>query len=747
VLFVATSFLGSSLLFLIQPMVAKMLLPSLGGTPSVWNTSMVFFQAMLVAGYGLAHAGMRLLTPRRQRTLQVTALALPIAALPIALPGGWEPPVKGSPAGWLLLALTVMVGAPFLMLATSSPTLQHWFATGHATHGRDPYFLYAAGNTGSLLALLAYPVVIEPRFSLQAQARIFTAGYLALVVLSALCGLRQHRAAPPEPTAVAAGPTGGAAAVPGRADTTATVAVTASGPTTGTGPVATVTWFDRRRWIAWSFVPSALLLGVTRHLTTDVMSAPMLWIAPLTLYLLTFIIAFGRHPDRSVRIGSRGFKLVVIPLTLSFIGASTSLVLIVVLHLAAFFLAALLGHSRLAQSRPAPAHLTEFYLMISIGGALGGAVTALLAPLLFTTILEYPLAIVAALAMCPGLGRSLGWRRRPDARTITSTAAVGAVIGLVLVLRVDPSPDRLLVVGAILGAVGVVAFGSARTPRGFAAAMAVLLALAVLPATGTLVTDRSFFGVSRVQTDDRGRHVLVSGSTVHGLQDTDGDDPLRPLAYYHPAGPIGRYFTTDRPDAPVDAGVVGLGSGALAGYGRPDDHFTFYEIDPAVVRIAEDPRYFTYLTDTPADVDIALGDGRLTLARTTARHDILILDAFSSDSIPVHLLTREAFATYLDRITPDGLLAIHISNRYFDLEPVLTRTAADLGLSGVAQRLVPTQDQVADGAQDSLWVMLTPDERAHAATFAAPGARRLDPDDAGPAWTDSFSDVLGTLRL
>jgi hypothetical protein len=473
----------------------------------------------------------------------------------------------------------------------------------------------------------------------------------------------------------------------------------------------------------------------------------MLWIAPLTLYLLTFIIAFGRRPDRSVAIGSRGFKLMVIPLTVTFIGASSSLILTVVLHLVAFFLAALLGHSRLAQSRPAPSHLTEFYLMISIGGALGGAVTALLAPLIFTTVIEYPLAIVGALAMCPGLSEHAGRWRQPDARTVVSTVAVGAVVALVLVLRVDLSPDRLLLVGAVLGAGGVVAYGSARTPRGFASAMAVLLALSVLPAAGTLVTERSFFGVSRVQTDERGRHLLVSGSTVHGLQDPGGDDPLRPLAYYHPAGPIGRYFTEARPDTPLDVGVVGLGSGALAGYGRADDRFTFYEIDPAVVRIAEDPRSFTYLAETPAAVDIVLGDGRLTLARTRARHDVLVLDAFSSDSIPVHLLTEEAFAMYLDRVTPDGLLAVHISNRYFDLEPVLARTAADLDLAGVAQHLVPTAAQQADGAQDTLWVMLTRDEAAHAATFAAPGSRRLDPAAAGPAWTDSFSDVLGTLDL
>jgi spermidine synthase len=718
-LFVLTSFLGSSLLFMVQPMVAKMLLPSLGGTPSVWNTSMVFFQVTLVAGYGLAHVGMRLLTPRRQRFLQVAALVVPIAVLPVALPGGWEPPVEGSPAGWLLVSLFVMIGGPFLMLSTSSPTLQHWFATGRGTQGRDPYFLYAAGNSGSLLALLAYPVVIEPQFSLEGQARLFSIGYVALVLLSALCAAR--------------GPGRGARSRP-------------IDPAADTEHPA-VSWSDRRRWIAWSFVPSALLLGVTRHLSTDVMSVPMMWVAPLALYLLTYIIAFGRHPDRSVRIGSSGLQLAVVALTLPLLGVLSSLVAVIVLHLAVFFLAALLGHSRLAQSRPAPSHLTEFYLMISIGGALGGAVTALLAPLVFETVIEYPLAIVAALAMCPAPTNAGGWRSRLDARSVASVAAVAGVMAFALAMRTAGEPRGIAIAGLFIGVTGIVALKVSRTPRAFASVLAVLLGFAALPVAGTLVTTRSFFGVSRIQTDPNGHHLLVSGSTIHGIQDIDGDDPLRALTYYHPAGPIGQHLTSGRPDAPIDVGIVGLGAGTLVGYGRAGDRFTYYEIDPAVVRIAQDPRYFSYLSETPAEVTIILGDGRLSLARSRSGYDTLILDAFSSDAIPVHLLTEEAFATYLDHLRPGGVIAVHISNRYFDLEPVLTRTAMDLDLAGVIQNFHPSDAQLEDTAYPSRWIFLARDESALEATLENPGSRRLDPANASPAWTDSFSNTLGALDL
>jgi hypothetical protein len=602
-------------------------------------------------------------------------------------------------------------------LSTSSPTLQYWFATGRGTRGRDPYFLYAAGNAGSLLGLLAYPVIIEPNLNLEGQARLFSGGYLLLVLLSAACAAR--RAPTDEPD------------------------VSGAEPDEGVEPV---TWADRRRWLTWSFVPSALLLGVTRHLTTDVMSVPMLWIAPLVLYLLTFIIAFGRRPERSVSIGARGLQIASIPLLITMLGVSTSLGLVIVLHLVAFFFAALLGHSRLAQSRPAPAHLTEFYLMISIGGAVGGAVTSLVAPVIFPTVMEYPLAIVAALAMCPGLARRVDWKR-PDVRTVVSAIAVGIVLVLALSVRGRGEPEQLAITALVLGLGAIVAFKAARSPKGFAAAMAVFLGVSILPATGTLVTDRSFFGVSTVKVDDHGIHQLLSGSTLHGLQDTDSEDPLRQLSYYTPVGPIGRYLSSGRPDRPLDIGILGLGSGALAGYGRTGDHLTYYEIDPAVVRIAQNPRYFSYLAKTPADVDIVLGDGRLTLRRSGATHDILMLDAFSSDAIPVHLLTREAFTEYLERISPDGIIAVHISNRYFNLEPVLTRLAGDLGLAGIVNRFEPTAKQhAADAAQPTNWVFLARNPSALAAAAAQPGWKPLDPDNAGPAWTDSFSNILDVLE-
>jgi hypothetical protein len=381
--------------------------------------------------------------------------------------------------------------------------------------------------------------------------------------------------------------------------------------------------------------------------------------------------------------------------------------------------------------------------VVAVGGALGGAVTALVAPLVFPTVVEYPLAIVAALAMCPGVAGRVRAAVRLDTRTIGPVGVVAGVLVLALLVSAIGAPEGIVMTAVVLGCAGLVAVRAAVAPRAFAAAIAVLSILTVLPATDTLVTERSFFGVSRVRVDDRGRHQLMSGSTLHGVQDLGSADPLRPLVYYFPEGPIGQHF---RLAQPREVAAIGLGSGALAGYGRPGDHFTFYEIDPAVVRIARDRRLFTYLSDTPADVDIVMGDGRLRLGRSRAIYDTLVLDAFSSDAIPVHLLTREAFTGYLDRLAPDGVIAVHITNRYFDLEPVLTRIAADLGLVGSVNRFTPTAAQRdASAAEHTVWVMLARDPAALADLSDRTGWEPLDPAGAGPAWTDSFSDILGVL--
>lgn len=710
--------MGSFLLFLVQPMVAKMLLPSLGGTPSVWNTAMVFFQVTLVAGYAIAHGGMRYLAPRVQRRLQIGLLALPLVALPVALPAGWRPPTSGSPALWTILVLAVAAGAPYLALSTCSPTIQHWFATSKATHGRSPYFLYAAGNAGSLLALLAYPVLIEPRLTIAGQARLFSIGYVVLVGLAALCALRR----------VADG------VAPTR------LAVEEPGPDEDDRPVDAA---RRLRWMAWAFIPSALMLGVTRHLTTDVMSVPMMWIVPLALYLLTFIIAFGRHTDRLVDGAGRALKLATIPLVVSLLAGSTSLFLLAGIHLVVFFVAALLGHARLAADRPAPRHLTEFYLWVSIGGAVGGAVTTLVAPLIFPTVIEYPLTVAAALAMVPGAG-AIATRagRRIDARAVVGALAIGAVAVAAARGAGSDEPRDWLIAGLGLGLAGVVAYQFGRSPRSFALAIGVLALVSIVPRPGTLETDRSFFGVSAVRVDPQtGQHMLMSGTTLHGRQDPA--DPGMPLTYYHPDGPLGHLMQRDA--GPRDIGVVGLGAGSIAAYGQAGDTMTFYEIDPVVIRIAEDPDSFTFLADSAADVDIVVGDGRLNLERSDATYDVLALDAFSSDSIPLHLLTEEALTTYIDHLTPEGVLAIHISNRYFDLEPGLARLAHDLGVVGVVGDHHPSAEETEAGDATQRWVFIARDTDDLADLAADSDFTVLDPEGDGPRWTDDFSNILSAL--
>lgn len=726
-LFVATSLLGSFLLFAVQPMVAKMLLPSLGGTSSVWNTAMVFFQVTLVCGYALAHLGFRTLTLRTQRFVQAGFLAVPLLALPVALPGGWDPPTSGSPAGWTLAVLILIVGAPFLALSTCSPTIQQWFATARATNGRDPYFLYAAGNVGSLGALLAYPVLIEANLSLATQAWVFTLAYIVLIALTFICSRL-----PVAPNASAAKPASAAS-------------------TTGESiPSAPLDWSRRLRWMWWAAVPSSLLLGVTGHITTDVMSAPMLWVAPLSLYLLSFILVFGKNPERVTSVAARLFRpaaVVLIAVQFANVGSS-SLAFTLTLNLGAFFLATLIAHGRLSLDRPHARHLTEFYLFMSIGGAIGGATTALLAPLVFPTVIEYPLAIVAMLSIVPA------WRSFDRSNIVALVGgidrrAIFGALGITVTAFIALSTADVNAVGTFI-LVAVVAGGGtllfARTPGGFALALGALALVSIIPSPGTLTTQRSFFGVTSVGRDAAGVNYLVSGSTVHGQQATKAADPLRPLTYYHPDGPVGQLMSGAPMEGPTNVGVVGLGAGSLAGYGSSDDNFDFYEIDPTVIGLATDSTYFTYLNDSAANISIVPGDGRMSLSRRDASYDVLVLDAFSSDSIPLHLLTSEAFEVYENRLDDGGVLAVHISNRFFELEPLVSRLADERGLVGVVGQHEPTPAQLDDGDLGQKWVFLARDHADLTSFSSGDDFHGLTTDPDGPLWTDDFSNLLSALR-
>ncbi len=699
-LFTVASFLGSFLLFLVQPMAARFLLPLAGGSASLWNTAMVFFQVLLLAGYVYAHVSTTRFGARQPLT-QVALVLVPLAFLPIAIPDGWE--LSGrSPALWVLGVLAVTVGVPFFALSTASPTLQRWFSLTDAPDAADPYFLYAAGNVGSVAALVGYPLVVEPLLTLDQQAGLWTLVYVAFVLATAACAVVVRRT--PDDRASTAGP------LP---------------------PAEPVSWARRRRWVLWAFVPSALMLGVTRHLAADVASFPLLWIVPLLLYLTTFIIVFSgraeRAPDRARLVLVAGSVVVAVTM----VRRLDALLFVVGAHLLWFFCAALVSHHRLAADRPPAARLTEFYTVISIGGALGGIFASLVAPVVFDSVIEYPIVIVASLLIAGG---------DAPARRLTDPRCLGA-LGLGVAAAVLIYDNHLVAGPSVLALTGIVAAILLRQPAVVAAIVGLGLAAAVaVPQPDVIFQDRSFFGVTRVVARD-GHTTLVSGTTAHGHQYADPNRARTPTSYYAPVGPVGQLFQTlDDRDR---VAVVGLGAGALAAYGRRGDRYTFYEIDPVVVDVATDPALFTYLTDSPARIEIVLGDGRTGIDRSAGRFDVVVVDAFSSDAIPIHLLTREAIELYLDRLEPGGLLAVHVSNRFFDLRPVLGRAAAELGVDARQQLYVPGPDADPEAATASRWVLIGPPVAL--AGVAGPAWDPLGGD--GPLWTDDYSNLLAVLDL
>jgi hypothetical protein len=708
-LFAAALLLGAALSFWMQPLAAKLLLPVLGGSPAVWNTSLVFFQATLLAGYAFAHAANRLLDLRGQALLHLALVALAAITLPIALRAA-PPDPEADPVPWVIATLAVMAGAPFFVLTAASPLLQNWFARTDHEAAKDPYFLYVASNIGSMLGLLAYPLALEPLFTLRQQGWLWTAGYVlfgAAVAGCALAALRHRTGAP--------------------------AAVVAHAP-------ATLAW--RLHCIALAFIPSALLVGVTGYITTDIAAAPLLWIVPLALYLLTFVIAFQRRPVIPLAAAMPLQAVLLIPLALVMLFTRRDAPLVVLLlHLAAFFATALVCHGVLVRLRPPAARLTEFYFLVSLGGVLGGAFVALLAPVVFDDVFEYPLCLVLAALLRPG-----AWPRRDDARAALFDIAWPAVvaIGCALLLLRGEAPSTLTATSVLLLAIfSALALFALRTrPVRFGLALGAVLAAAALAPSreDVLVQERNFFGVVRVvESGEPPLRRLYHGTTTHGAQDFGGTDPLEPLTYYHRAGPVGQFFEAfGGTRATRRVGLVGLGTGTLACYARADEVWTFYEIDPAIVGIARNPDYFTYLRDCPGWV--VLGDARLTLARAAdGALGLIVLDAFSSDAIPIHLITEQALRLYLDKLDADGLLLVHISNRYVDLGPVLGNLAAAIGLAGRMRHDVTDIDNDRYGSH---WVAL-----ARRAELLAPlhDWVELPRRPALGIWRDDHADLIRAL--
>ncbi len=729
VLYSATIFAGAALLFLVEPMFARMVLPLLGGSPAVWNTAMLFYQSVLLAAYGYAHASTGLLGARRQAACHLLLLVAPLAILPIALPAGWPPPTSVSPIPWLLGVMTVAVGLPFFALAATSPLLQKWFAaTGHR-RAPDPYFLYVASNAGSMLALLSYPVWVEQHWRLAEQSLWWRGGYGVFVMLVAACAIALWRSSgtPPSPCKPALQPS------------------TAVRPDRLSG-------MRRLRWIWLSFVPSSLMLSVTVFLSSDVAVVPLLWIIPLALYLLTFILAFARHPVLPRAFLWRALPLLIVPLVLTLdLRLSQPIGMLMLLHLVTFFVAATLCHTELAADRPPAVHLTEFYLWISVGGALGGVFNALIAPLVFHSVAEYPLMIVGTCLV--------GWRvtgRTPAGEVVRDclwpALLTLAAAGAMLAVQSTPLKTNAIIGVALFGVPALVCYLFSRRPLRFGLGIAGFLLIGGLYQTDNgrlLHAERSFFGVHRVEVDSTGRyHLLIHGRVLHGMQCLVPARRHEPLTYYERSGPVGQVMADYGREPSEEIGVVGLGAGTLACYALPGQRWTFFEIDPTVLKLARDPRFFTFLRDASVPPRIVLGDARLSLvAEPDGRFALLILDAYSSDSIPVHLVTREALALYFRKLAPSGRLAFHISNRHLDLEPVLADLARAARVACLTREdaFVSPQEQES-GKAASTWLVMARHRDDLAALAADPRWRAGRSRDQPVIWTDDYSSLLSILR-
>jgi hypothetical protein len=697
-LFIATIFLGSALLFLAQPMAAKMILPRFGGSPAVWTTSVLFFQVLLLVGYWLAHRLGKFGFSRVSAAFVASQLGVAFGISRHRLP---EFAIESEVLG-VIATLAAVIGLPFLVLSTCSPIIQGLFAATSDARRANPYFLYAASNLGSLLALLAYPSLVEPHFSLGTQFAFFKAGLLALAVLVLACSIYV-------PTS------------------------TKIGETNDRQPVSREM---RLRWLLLAAVPSSLMLGLTSFATTNVAPVPLFWVVPLAVYLLTFVIAFSEGNKIPSTLWARILPMLAVPLALLMIlESSEPIVAILLIHGLAFIVAALMCHTRLAETKPPAANLTEFYLWLAIGGAVGGLFNAIIAPTVFSTIVEYPIAIVAACLLRPATDQPNVPKDLLYAFGVLVLTATIAIIARFM--DIAPSPMRTLIV---IGVPVVLCFLFSRHVVRFALALgAVFLATHLLQVgsdSKVLYAARSFFGVHRVLESERGRfHLLAHGTTLHGIQ--DAENPTRPLTYYTTRSPIGEVFGVYDFDT---VGLVGLGVGSCAAYGVPGQKMTFFEIDPLVIEIAQNDNYFTFLRDSKADIDIVKGDARLTLAhRRDGEFGLLVLDAFSSDAIPMHLLTREAMQLYLAKIKGDGIIAVHISNRMLDLEPIIARVAQDLGVVPLALEVWPNESQQAEGMRPTIWIVIVR-ERAHAAKLI--GWRPAEPRHDTPLWTDDYSNIL-----
>lgn len=730
VVYTAAIFVSALLLFSVQPLFTKMVLPRLGGSPAVWSVAMVFFQSLLLGGYAYAHYLMQLKNRMLPVAIHLVLLMVALLTLPLSIAGGWgEPPTSGY-AFWLLGLFAVSIGLPFFALAANNPLLQAWFVRSGHPNGPDPYFLYASSNIGSFLALLSYPVLLEPMFTLRTQNLIWTGGYGLLIVLIAACGVLLLRSP-----------------VMAERDLQIEEASAPAPP-----------WMLRARWIFLAAVPSGLLIAVTAHISTDVAAAPLLWVLPLSLYLLTWVLVFQSRP-----LLPHKWVLLLQPLAIAGVigllafGGEQNLLLTLGGHQLCFFVIAMACHGELARTRPAAKYLTGFYVALSFGGMVGGLFAGLIAPFTFSWIAEYPILLAcAALCRPPGgnerFARWNSWYWPFLAALAVALIAPTYHPGQVLTWL---QAHRVWMVGAVGVLSALLALGlNANRWKIFATVAVALALIRAYPADdGRVETVRSFFGVHKIVVTSNGQyHVLMHGTTIHGAEKYQNDDgtPVtgrpEPITYYHKDGGIGQAIAAmrERKGSPLRVAVIGLGSGTLACASEPGETWKYFEIDQTMVDTAKDPKYFSYISKCDPDMKPVIGDARLTFAKEPAGiYDLIIVDAYSSDAIPIHLATEEAMEIYKERLAPQGAVAMHVSNRHLELSSVVVGIADANDLKS----WVYSEDTNRDSEYIfSTTVVISARADADIGKLASSDQWALtEAEDDERVWTDDYSNVLGAV--
>ncbi len=721
--------ISALLLFFVQPMFTKMVLPLLGGSSGVWNTAMVFFQTVLLGGYLYAHLLTKFFKFRTQIIIHGLVLLVSIVFLPIAVPQAWAQPAAGTPVFWLIGLFTVVLGMPFFALSANAPLMQKWFSYTSHEKAHDPYFLYAASNVGSLFSLLSYPILVEPFFKVSQQSFAWAFGFVVLMIGLMACGLLAYNLRSKD----------GAE--------TADVDVTSH-----QNEEAKVKWSDRIFWTLCSIVPSGLMLAVTTHITSNIASAPLLWVLPLALYLMTFIFAFAPKPYIKTKVLSLIFLPVAIVMILSaklhlanYIGAGPE----VILHLIGFFIITQFCHNRLAEQRPNATYLTEFYFFMSLGGVLGGATIALVAPLLFVNSYEYSLMIIASAFVVS----ITNFKFNITAKSAILIAAL--MVGGMFLFGLFPAVEgavfsKVLFAYSVVLLVLYILF----KPVYLKSAVYLMSVWALsngfaVANTSNIFAERSFFGISRVtteQTDQGLVHVFIHGNTVHNRQLRGDANENYPLSYYAPEGSFGQAIDAVRADkGALKVAAIGLGAGALACHIQQNEDWVFYEIDPLVEKMARDPSLFSFIDKCAPTVPIKIGDARLTLAdEAKGSHDLIIVDAFSSDAIPAHLMTKEALALYQSLLKEDGFVFFHTSNRNLDVSSVAINVAEASGFGSRAIRFV-SKDTMKHHqlVNDSAAVMVGKETSLDRIFKGNSDWKKQKANQIVGVWTDDFTHILG----